>query len=107
MSPARGTAVASVAGMPLRERRQELRPGLKVQHRHRIGSAIVDRVSEMVHVKGRPVVLLDWVDLGGIRTPLYMCELDEKKLSATGQRGLYHYDGVTADPRFPDAMGAS
>jgi hypothetical protein len=70
-----GTAVAYIADVPtatpIRERRQESRPGLKVQHRHRVGSAVVDRVSELIHFKGRPVVLLDWIDLGGIRTPLY------------------------------------
>lgn len=92
--------------MPTKDRRQNLRPGLKVKHRHRIGSAVVDRLSELVHVQGRPVALLDWIDLGGIRTPLYMCELDPKKLHvASDRRGFYHYDGVTADPRFPDAIG--
>jgi hypothetical protein len=85
--------------MPAKDRRQELRPGLKVKHRHRVGNAVVERVSELVHVKGRPVALLDWINLGGIRTPLYMCELDAGKLHAATERGVFQYDGVTADPR--------
>jgi hypothetical protein len=94
--------------LPRKDRRHDLRPGFKVKHRHRIGAAVVDRLSELLYVNGRPVALLDWVDLGGIRTPLYMCELDPKKLrGASHQRGLYHYDGVTADPRFADAIGVS
>jgi hypothetical protein len=93
--------------MPRKDRRQDRRPGLKVKHRHRVGSAVGDRLSELIYVNGRPVALLDWIDLGGIRTPLYMCELDPRKLRiATDQRGLYHYDDVTADPRFADAIGA-
>jgi hypothetical protein len=92
--------------MPGKDRRHDLRPGLKVKHRHRVGSAIVERVSELVHVRGRPVALLDWIDLGGIRTPLYMCELDPVKLRSVTPGALFQYDGVTTDPRFPDAIGA-
>ena len=92
--------------MPGKDRRHDLRPGLKVKHRHRVGSAVGDRVSELVYVKGRPVALLDWIDLGGIRTPLYMCELDPKKLRAVTPGGVFQYDGVTSDPRFADAIGA-
>lgn len=84
---------------PATDRRHDLRPGLKVKHRHRVGTAIVERVSELVHVRGRPVALLDWINLGGIRTPLYMCELDPGKLRAATERGFFQYDGVTADPR--------
>jgi hypothetical protein len=92
--------------MPQKDRRHDPRPGFKVKHRHRVGSAVGDRLSELIYINGRPVALLDWIDLGGIRTPLYICELDAKKLRlATDQRGLYHYDGVTADPRFAGAIG--
>jgi hypothetical protein len=91
---------------PAKDRRHDLRPGLKVKHRHRVGSAIVERVSELVHVRGHPVALLDWIDLGGIRTPLYMCKLDPVKLRAATPDGLFEYDGITADPRFADAIGA-
>ena len=90
------------------DRRQDARPGLKVKHRHRVGGTVVERISELVYVRGRPVALLDWVDLGGIRTPLYVCELDAKKLRVIpGQRGLHEYDDVTADPRFPNMLGDS
>lgn len=61
------------SAMPAKDRRHDLRPGLKVKHRHRVGTAIVERVSELVHVRGRPVALLDWINLGGIRTPLSIC----------------------------------
>jgi hypothetical protein len=88
-----------------KDRRHDARLGLKVKHRHRVGSAVSDRTSEMVYVRGCPVALLDWIDLGGIRTPLYVCELDPTKLRpATEQRGVFHYDGVTTDPRFLDAL---
>jgi hypothetical protein len=91
--------------VPRKDRRHDRRPGFRVKHRHRVGSAVVERISEMVYVKGRPVALLDWVDLGGIRTPLYVCELDPTKLRpATEQRGVFHYEGVTTDPRFLDAL---
>jgi len=87
---------------PARERRREPRSRLRVVHRHRIGTAIADRVSELLYVKGRPVALIDWIDLGGVRTPLYVCDLDPEKLRpAQAQRGVYHYEGLTADPRFP------
>jgi hypothetical protein len=88
------------------ERRHAPRPGLKVNHRHRVGNVVVERVSELVFVKGRPVALLDWIDLGGIPTPLYVCELDPSKLHPH-KRGVYRYDEVTADPRFPNAQTES
>ena len=87
---------------PARERRTGPRLGLRVAHRHRVGSTVVQRVSELLYVKGRPVALLDWVNLGGIRTPLYMCELDAEKLHPGDSDGVFQYDDVTADPRFAD-----
>src|ERR687890_771914 len=92
--------------LPAKDRRHDQRPGFKVKHRHRVGSAVGERVSELVYVRGRPVALLDWIDLGGIRTPLYMCELDPVKLRPVTPSGLFQYDGITADPRFADAIGA-
>lgn len=89
--------------LPPKDRRHDPRPGLKVRHRHRVGSAVGERVSEMIYVNGRPVALLDWIDLGGIRTPLYVCELDPTKLR-TAHRGVFNYDDVTTDPRFLDAL---
>ena len=91
--------------MPPKDRRHDPRPGLKVRHRHRVGSAVAERVSEMVYVNGRPVALLDWIDLGGIRTPLYACELDPAKLrTGSEQPGMFEYDGITTDPRFLDEI---
>ena len=92
--------------VPARERRTVPRPGFRVAHRHRVGSAVVTRTSELLYVNGRPVALLDWVDLGGIRTPLYVCELNPSQLRAADEHGVFEYDGITSDPRFADALGA-
>jgi len=89
---------------PANDRRHEARSALKVKHRHRIGTNVVERVSELVFVGSRPVALLEWIDLGGVRTPLYRCELDPAKLRAEpGYRGVFRYDDVTIDPRFVDS----
>ena len=91
--------------MPRRERRRDVRHGLKVIHRHRVGKTVRERISELVYIKGLPFALLQWINLGEIRTPLYVCELDATKLrAATDQRGVFHYDDLTADPRFLDTF---
>ena len=88
--------------IPNRERRQAVRSGLQVVHRHRVGTAVSDRVSELVFVKGRPVALMEWIDLGGVRTPLFVCDLNPAKLREdAARRGVFHYDDLTTDPRFP------
>jgi hypothetical protein len=84
--------------LPSKERRKA-RTGLKVVHRHRVGTTILRRVSELVFVEGRPIALLEWINLGGVRTPLYVCELDSSKLRQT-DKTTYYYEGVTVDPRF-------
>lgn len=84
------------------EQRRTPRARLKVIHRHRIGESVVRRVSELVFVKGRAVALLDWIDLGGVRTPMFTCELDRAKLHASDRPGIYQYDEVTVDPRFQE-----
>jgi hypothetical protein len=62
---------------------------------------VLRRVSDLVFVQGRPVALPAWINLGGVRTPLYVCELDPAKLHATSEaRNTYYYDAVTVDPRF-------
>jgi hypothetical protein len=87
---------------PQQERRK-VRSLLKVIHRHRVAGIVSRRASSLVFVKGRPVALLDWINLGGVRTPLYTCELDPEKLRRIpGSPGTYQYEGVTVDPRFPD-----
>ena len=88
---------------PIRERRVGIRVGLQVVHRHQVGEIVVRRVSELLYVSGRPVALIEWINLGGVRTPLYTCALDPLKLHAdTARRGVFHYDDLTADPRFAE-----
>lgn len=86
------------------DERRKIRGGPRVIHRHRVGNQVFRRVSELVFVQGRPKALLGWIDIGGVRTPLYICDLDAAKLrAAKGIRGLYYYDATTDDPRFDDA----
>jgi hypothetical protein len=48
--------------------------------------------------------VLEWVNLGGVRSPLYIVELDPEKLRrAKRLRNTYYYDGETIDPRYLDA----
>lgn len=86
--------------LPFPERRR-LRTSLKVIHRHRVGAAVLRRESALLFVAGAPIALLEWINLGGVRTPLYTCKLDPAKLRYYGQ-GAYEYDEVTVDPRFDD-----
>ena len=89
---------------PSADRRQQVRIGLRVFHRHRVGTAVSERVSELVYVRGRPVALLEWIDLGGVRTPLFVCDLNPAKLRPDEhERAVFHYDDLTTDPRFPAA----
>ena len=91
--------------------RRKVRIGLKVIHRHRVGNRVSRRVSELVFIDGRPKALLAWIDLGGIRTPLYIYELDRSKLRRPGRdRNTYYYDATTVDPRFeelPEELSAA
>jgi hypothetical protein len=84
--------------------RSKGRLGLKVIHRHRAGASTFRRVSELVFVRGRPKAVLGWIDTGGMRTPIYICELDPAKLrKAAALRNTYYYDEVTIDPRYEPA----
>ena len=77
--------------------------GLKVIHRHRIGDRKPTvRVSELVFVDGKPRAVVDWIDLGGMRTPLYFVDLDAARLRrpAGGPRDTYYSGEVTVDPRY-------
>lgn len=88
--------------MAISERRKT-RLGLKVIHRHRVGEKVFRRVSELVMMDGQPKAILGWINLGDVRTPLYICDLDRAKLHrAKGMRGLYYYDDTTVDPRFDE-----
>jgi hypothetical protein len=90
-----------------RQERRKVRSVLKVIHRHRVAGIVSRRASALVFVKERPVALLEWINLGGVRTPLYTCDLDPAKLRPVpGTPGTYQYEGVTVDPRFPDTSEA-
>lgn len=85
------------------ENRRIIRAGPRVIHRHQVGRQVFRRVSELVFVQGQAKALLGWIDLGGVRTPLYICDLDRTKLHASRSiRGLYYYDATTVDPRFDE-----
>ena len=85
--------------------RRKSRLGFKVIHKHRIGDKVFRRVSELVMIEGQPKALLGWINLGDVRTPIYLCDLDQSKLhrSATSASTFY-YDETTVDPRF-EALG--
>ena len=92
--------------------RRKVRFGLRVIHRHRIGAFEFRRVSELVYVQGRPKAILGWIDVGGVRTPIHLCELDPAKLrkAAAGNdsnKKTYYYDAVTIDPRYEDLTPVS
>jgi hypothetical protein len=85
--------------------RRKSRLGLKVIHRHRIGDKVFRRVSELVIIDGQPKALLGWINLGDVRTPIYLCDLDQAKLRRSPtSANTYLYDEITVDPRF-EALG--
>jgi hypothetical protein len=62
------------------------------------------RVSELVFGNRGPRAILAWLDVGGVRTPLYLCDLDRAKLKRLpGARNTYLYEDETVDPRYFDA----
>lgn len=86
--------------MARNERRRLPRIRLKVIHRHRIGARRFRRVSELVFVGEQPKVVVDWVNMAGDRSPLYV-DLDARRLRRLrGARNTYAYEGETSDPRF-------
>jgi len=88
--------------------RTNARSGLKVIHRHKVGSFEVRRVSELVFEHGRPKAILGWINLGGLRTPISQCELDPAKLrKAAAGKDTYYYEAVTVDPRYEDLVPPS
>ena len=88
--------------------RRRVRTGLRVVHRHRVGTREFRRISELVYVRGRPKAILGWVDVGGVRTPIYMSDLDPAKLrKAAAAPNTYYYDEVTVDPRYEDVEPAT
>ncbi|HUQ25616.1 MAG TPA: hypothetical protein VM140_08100 [Burkholderiales bacterium] len=74
----------------------------RVVHRHRIGSHNFRRVSDLVFVRGKPFAVLEWINMSGVRTPLFL-PLDAGKLRVRARlKNTYYYDGTTSDPRFDD-----
>jgi hypothetical protein len=56
-------------------------------------------------IDGQPKALLGWINLGSVRTPIYLCDLDRAKLrQSPTNANTYYYDEVTVDPRF-EALG--
>ena len=85
--------------------RRKIRLGLKVIHKHRVGDRKPDvRVSDLAFIAGQPKAILEWIDIGGVRTPVYLANLDQEKLHRprTGPRNVYYYVGTTIDPRYED-----
>lgn len=100
--PARDPPAASILLLRRVENRRHIRVGLRVVHRHRIGDRKFRRVSELVFLQGTPKLVLDWINLGGVRMPLY-AQLDPAKLrKARSLKNTYYYDEVTTDPRYED-----
>jgi hypothetical protein len=90
--------------MAMNERRKS-RLGLKVIHRHRVGEKVFRRVSELVMIDGQPKAILGWINLGDVRTPIYICDLDPAKLRrSAASTATFYYDEMTVDPRF-EALG--
>jgi hypothetical protein len=88
----------------MENRRTIRRVGLKVIHRHRLGDQTMRRVSELVFLRGEAKAVLEWIDIAGLRTPIYV-EMDRSKLRMTrGIRTLYYYDETTSDPRLAELM---
>ena len=87
--------------------RKHFRSGLKVIHRHSDGKRSARRVSELVFLNGVPKAILGWIDIGGVRTPLYLCRLDPDKLRQHPRlKNTYYYGGTTVDPRYEDVKPA-
>lgn len=108
-APGTTPAQQALQGMHVTDRRKN-RLGLKVIHKHRIGDKVFRRVSELVLMDGQPKALLGWIDMGGVRTPIYLCDLDHRKLHRSASSpNTYYYEEITVDPRFeaygPSALG--
>ena len=83
----------------LRHERRRARGKLKVVHRHRSeGHEVGPLESELVFTRTGAVAILEWIDMGGVRTPVFTVPLDREKLHRESER-TYSYDDVTEDPR--------
>ena len=61
-------------------------------------------MSELIFVEGLPKAVLGWIDMAGVRTPIFLA-LDPGKLrrSRSAPR-IWYYDEMTSDPRFEDML---
>lgn len=101
-----GTKPAAGCLIPMRQR-SRARLVTKVIHRHRVGSFEFRRVSELVFIRGTPKAILGWVDVAGVLTPIYLCDLDPAKLRRSPvSRDTWYYDATTVDPRYEDLAAA-
>ena len=89
------------------DNRRASRYRLKVLHEHRSGGRTWRRISELIFVNGEPRIILGWIDLGGVRAPIYLQGIDSAKLRPLGVKHFYRYDGVTADPQDTQRIPAS
>ena len=82
--------------------RRRARAKLRVIHRHRSdGREASQRESELIFTHGGAVAILEWIDMGGVRTPVFTLPLDREKLHRESDR-TYSYEDVTLDPRDAD-----
>jgi len=83
--------------------RRTARGSATVAHHHRVGDdSPVSRISELAFLRGEPKAILEWIDLGGVRTPICV-DLERAKLSGDpGRQGRHTYSGITVDPRADD-----
>jgi len=75
---------------------------MKVIHKHRSGEQEPrERESDLMFIEDRPMAILEWIDIGGVRTPLFICPLEREKLhpASPGKTKTFYYDDVTLDPR--------
>jgi len=89
------------------ENRRASRYRLKVLHEHRSSGRVRRKVSELVFVNDEPRIILGWVNLGGVRAPVYLQRLDPSLLRPLGVKQFYRYDGVTSDPQDTQRMPSS
>lgn len=96
-----GTGMVFASNGAMRQR-AKVRLGKKVIHRHRVGRFEFRRVSELAFIGGTPKAILGWIDVGGVRTPVYLCDLDPAKLHQARNGDTWYYDDTTVDPRYID-----
>ncbi|HWA36283.1 MAG TPA: hypothetical protein VG873_00330 [Burkholderiales bacterium] len=81
------------------------RPRVYVQFRHR--NALMRRVLDIAFVRGtEPVAVITWTRIEGEMHPGDYIELDERRLRRAVPAGMYWYDRVIDDPRFPPPLQA-